>query len=351
MDKKRIEYVDIFRGIGIILMILGHIGYIGIFDKIIRHVGFNVSADIVVHAFHMPMFFVVSGFFYSRPVKLCGGGYIKKKARTLLVPYIVFGIISYIIWLAINPESYSLAPLKHLLFENTDGLPITGALWFLTALFIVQVLYAVLDSCIKSRVVLTIFVIAISIFGCLAKRFIPYRLPYAFDTACGSMGLVHLGRVLYPHISREKNGKKQLLDIPWILVFVFSIISLILIGINGMVNLRVAEYSNLALYWINAIFSSYILLVISYKMSLMGNPFAKIINNCLINIGKDSIVYVCLNQIVIYYINIFLSRTIAYGYIYRCVLMALVMISLDLLRRILVNTQLRVLIGKSKNRK
>ena len=74
MDKKRIEYVDIFRGIGIILMILGHIGYIGIFDKIIRHVGFNVSADIVVHAFHMPMFFVVSGFFYSRPVKLCGGG-------------------------------------------------------------------------------------------------------------------------------------------------------------------------------------------------------------------------------------------------------------------------------------
>lgn len=330
-------------------MILGHIGYIGIFDKIMRYVGFNVSADIVVHAFHMPMFFVVSGFFYSKPDRL--GEYIKKKAKTLLVPYIVFGIISYIVWLVINLENYSFAPLKHLLFVNTDGLPITGALWFLTALFIVQILYAILDIIICNQAIFTIFVIGISLFGSLLYHFIPYRLPYAFDTACASMGLVHLGRILYPLLSREKSGKKRLLDVPWILVLLFSIISVNLIRINGMVNLRVALYSNLALYWINAILSSYILLVISFKISLMKSPFVKKISDTLIGIGKDSIVYVCLNQLVIYFVNETLSCTIAYGYIYRCVLMALVMISLDLLRRILVNTQLRVLIGKSKNKK
>jgi fucose 4-O-acetylase-like acetyltransferase len=43
-EQNRIFFIDIFRGIGIILMIMGHI-YFGVrFDKFI-------------HAFHMPMFF------------------------------------------------------------------------------------------------------------------------------------------------------------------------------------------------------------------------------------------------------------------------------------------------------
>ena len=49
MNVRRIEYMDIFRGIGIILMIMGHIWFGQIFDT------FKA-------AFHMPMFFIISGF-------------------------------------------------------------------------------------------------------------------------------------------------------------------------------------------------------------------------------------------------------------------------------------------------
>lgn len=52
INDKRIEYVDIYRGIGIILMIMGHIGFGGKFD-------------IWIHAFHMPMFFFISGFLHK----------------------------------------------------------------------------------------------------------------------------------------------------------------------------------------------------------------------------------------------------------------------------------------------
>ncbi len=45
---KRIEWVDIARGIGIILVILGHIG-IGKVGKFI-------------YSFHIPLFFFLSGF-------------------------------------------------------------------------------------------------------------------------------------------------------------------------------------------------------------------------------------------------------------------------------------------------
>lgn len=45
--NKRIAYIDYFRCAGIVLMIMGHIGFGGRFDTLI-------------HAFHMPMFFLCS---------------------------------------------------------------------------------------------------------------------------------------------------------------------------------------------------------------------------------------------------------------------------------------------------
>lgn len=72
----RIEYVDIFRAFGIILMVMGHIG-------------FGEKFDLFIHAFHMPMFFFISGFLFkndSLPFVI----FLRKKAKSLLLPYFVF---------------------------------------------------------------------------------------------------------------------------------------------------------------------------------------------------------------------------------------------------------------------
>ena len=51
-EQSRVGYIDVFRGIGILLMIMGHTNsFGGYFDKFI-------------HAFHVPMFFVVSGYLF-----------------------------------------------------------------------------------------------------------------------------------------------------------------------------------------------------------------------------------------------------------------------------------------------
>ncbi len=50
-NKKRINYIDIARGIAIILMILGHIVPPGTIRKII-------------FSFHMPLFVIVIGYFF-----------------------------------------------------------------------------------------------------------------------------------------------------------------------------------------------------------------------------------------------------------------------------------------------
>lgn len=55
ISKQRLDYIDVFRSLGIIAMVM-------------RHVGFGGKFDHFIHAFHMPMFFFISGFFYKRRV-------------------------------------------------------------------------------------------------------------------------------------------------------------------------------------------------------------------------------------------------------------------------------------------
>lgn len=63
-NKSRIEYIDIAKGIGILLMVIGHM--VSIFP--IRQFIFQ---------FHMPMFLIFSGFLFND--KKWGGG--RKRSR------------------------------------------------------------------------------------------------------------------------------------------------------------------------------------------------------------------------------------------------------------------------------
>ena len=49
ISKQRLDYIDVFRSLGIIAMVMGHVGFGGKFDHFI-------------HAFHMPMFFFIANF-------------------------------------------------------------------------------------------------------------------------------------------------------------------------------------------------------------------------------------------------------------------------------------------------
>ena len=60
-------------------MVMGHIGYGQVFDKFI-------------HAFHMPMFFLISGALFKKTNQYSTGQYIRKKSKSLLLPYVVLGL-------------------------------------------------------------------------------------------------------------------------------------------------------------------------------------------------------------------------------------------------------------------
>lgn len=309
--------MDVFRACGIILMVMGHIGFGDDFDKFI-------------HAFHMPMFFFISGFFYKK-LDVSIKTVVIKKARTLLIPYLFFGVFHYLISLKLT--GISIAPLLHLFTINTVGLPIAGALWFLTALYATDVIYAILEKYDKK-----ILIIPLVLVGSFADQVLPYPLPWAFSAALVGLGLYWFG----DYTRRNENKLKRILNMKIWELLIFGIVIGVLIFINGNINMREGKYSFLPLFWINALSACYIGISLSKYVERFHTIFLK----CLESIGKNSIIYVCLNQLIILILRKFIPNENKM-FMYQVLILILTMVILYVLSIAFTKTKLRVFIGKN----
>lgn len=320
--KDRIEEIDILKSIGIILMIMGHIG-------------FGKTFDFYIHAFHMPMFYIISGFLYKKSNKSLKK-FLIKKVKTLLVPYYVFAIIHYVAWTIINiglkKEVVLINPLLHILCFNTDGMPISGALWFLTSLFFVDIMYYFIDY-IKNSWIKLITIIIITISGCIIPQF--FRLPLALDTAFMGIGLYTIGHLLRS-INKEKN---------YIIASILLISGSTLCFINGYINVRMGIYSNIIIYFIVAICMTGGLYIICTKLKSFH---WHIIREAKF-IGKNSLVYLCLNQIIILFLNkvlLFDVNNILIIVIIKVIILLITLFILHALVLILNKDKFKWIIGK-----
>ena len=102
---------------------------------IMGHIGFGTMFSKIIHSFHMPLFFFISGIFFTKPKSF--DLFVMKKSKSLLIPYLFFGIINYLVFVIVSlieKKMVDITPLQHLFSYNTYGLAIGGALWFLFAL-------------------------------------------------------------------------------------------------------------------------------------------------------------------------------------------------------------------------
>ena len=133
METKRFSQIDICKGIGIVLVVLGHaLKQTGSADTAVR------ALISVIYSFHMPLFFMLSGFVSLKILGLVNAkqrfAYIGQRARRLLIPYAVMSLL-YIplkIWMsayAIVP--YTLKDTWRILIGDSPN----TAVWFLFILF------------------------------------------------------------------------------------------------------------------------------------------------------------------------------------------------------------------------
>jgi fucose 4-O-acetylase-like acetyltransferase len=322
VKENRIESIDIFRGLGIIIMIMGHID-------------FGETFSIFIHAFHMPMFYFISGMFFNREKVQ-----VTKKIRTLLLPYLFFAIMHYGVWLYWNRGlewNIKLRPLKIIFWQNTNNIPIAGALWFLTSLFFTEMIYLLLVRFVKNAILFNVIVVMIVLVGNLELNIFGTQLPFALGTAFVGVGLFHLGQMTVMY--KNNNLVKKALDMNWLGLILLTFITIVLIFYNDEVNMRASEYRVIPLFWINAVSCIFIGLNISKKLDLILPTKLK---NMVTYIGRNSIVYVCLNQLVIVLLYGFYVDSLPIKLVYLLV----VLICLRGINFIIDNTLLKRIIGR-----
>lgn len=121
LNKKgeRLDWIDVARGIGILLVILGHC-----------MMNPNNSGNRLILSFHMPLFFFLSGFCTRETIaNESVGKYIKRKTISLLFPQIILGAI-FTVW----DVAFSKEGIEEILVNAFTN-------WFLLVLFWVNLLY------------------------------------------------------------------------------------------------------------------------------------------------------------------------------------------------------------------
>ncbi len=140
---KRIEEVDILRGLAAVLMVLGH----SFIEYPIDISGNPVCVAIghFIYTFHMELFFVLAGFVYRcKSYKQ----FIGKKIKRILVPYLLFGSVFAILHAfggaAINGQESLNIGLFKLIFSG-------GGYWFLYVSFLIFLIFPLIERIFTSN--------------------------------------------------------------------------------------------------------------------------------------------------------------------------------------------------------
>lgn len=325
---QRYDYIDYLRAVGIILMVLAHIP---LSDSFVHY----------VHGFHMPLFFVVSGFLFK------GGGtaHLWKTAKKLLIPYFSFAVVAYLLWFVeIQPQSLmeALKPVMAVFWVNSEGMPLAGALWFLTAMLFVNVIVFGIETILGENKAKWIVVFGIFIFGLLETKILPFRLPWSTGAACVGVGYFYFGRLMKRGWNSNIMTKFRSIQ-AWIycIILLFTGCSIMM---NGILNMRKGEYACIPLSIINSFITVFALWLLVYRISPIVDSKLGHIANEIKRIGQYSVIWLCCNELTI---NVVWSVMDKMRFHNLVIEVLVVFISLKICEKLFTMTPLSVLVGFS----
>jgi acyltransferase len=180
----RLNWVDALKGFGIMLVVFAHYKL-------------PVALDTYIFSFHMPLFFFISGFLFNF-VKYTGSAanFVKGRLRSLIIPYFVFAVFTCLFYFLLD-ELFSpgVVTIKFfevdifyivysILYSQTTMISYNGPLWFLTCLFVTELLFFWLAKRYYWQPEkLVIGLILAGIVGYLYSIYVPFGLPWNADVA------------------------------------------------------------------------------------------------------------------------------------------------------------------------
>ncbi|MEF3403547.1 acyltransferase family protein [Agromyces sp. CCNWLW203] len=198
--RRRDTSVDVLKGIGIVLIILGHLDASGIGGSFIAY----------LYTFHVALFFVAAGYTWRAKPGLSFGSVVVTKFRTIYVPYIVFFIISlayghlvmrFVFGQPVAPFD-PVQSLKALLASSEwlNTVPTYNfALWFLPVFFVASVLFDLLQK-VRNVLAYVVVVIALAAVSIPIQDLLPGRPVIAINVVPVALVFMATGYLIRRYI-------------------------------------------------------------------------------------------------------------------------------------------------------
>lgn len=303
MSNNRIRWIDVARGLGIIIVIYAH----------------TLSADsirYIFYSFHMPLFFFLSGIVFHHRKNERFLPMVKKNIKNILLPYLLFAVSSYLIWFYFFASYTPSLPeirehLQGILYGNNgDNIMFyNGVLWFLPALFATKVLFSSFTELSVKKRFLLLFLFFFSIAGYLFSVFFPEdKLVFGLESALTAV--VFFGSGFIWNTQAEKlntffhKHASILFPIFALSCMFFATLHFIMTGYQ--VDLRLNNLGNYYLYYLAS--GSGILSTIALSMAINKNRILEYI-------GKKSLVLFVWHLLFFSFLNIYIIPQISQDFI------------------------------------
>lgn len=291
-SNSRIVWIDLAKGLAIFLVVVGHIYSGGIFQT-------------WLYSFHIPLFFIVSGCLMSyknkdnKKLSMIIIGSIKN----LMVPYVTFSILTIAMRLAFS--NFSITIFKQDL-RATIVLHGVWTLWFLSTLFIAEILFYVIRRSFNKdyiRIIVTIVLFFSSLMLSGHSNSILIGIFRSFI----ALGFVSIGYYTFKSINK--------IDLPYYSIFILIVANIILSQYNGKVDLDLLSFNNLFLYTLNSILGSMAIMLLLKKLKNI---------KLLTYWGSNSLIIMCTHIYILEFAIMVTGSTFA-GYINENILIVVIM--------------------------
>jgi fucose 4-O-acetylase-like acetyltransferase len=209
-------WIDVARGVGIILVVYGHV-LRGLDSRGLIVGEWAQVHDDVIYSFHMPLFFFLSGLLVARGLDRNRSQFLIGKIPTLIFPYLLWSVIQTVLAHSFSPGTQTDVGLPALAQMHLEPI---AEFWFLYALLICHIILALFW---RSKLVL----IALAMLG-LAGISLP--LPVIFSVALSHFPYVVAGLCVAPLLLNETGVFKEAMTLRAAFVVALSLFFALLIS-------------------------------------------------------------------------------------------------------------------------
>lgn len=193
----RIQWIDVLKGIGIILLVFSHL----VPDGFVGDTSLDKSLVIgYLYSFHMPLFFFASGITFNYRKHTFFPRFVWSRVKSILIPYATLYACSLLYfgwmhWKGIVGVLDPMVVLKAFLYADGNHLGILNmSLWFLPCLFLAQILaYFPIKYAKDNNFILILSWFSISLIGAYLSKLDTHGLPWTAGAAINAASLIILG--------------------------------------------------------------------------------------------------------------------------------------------------------------